>query len=93
MKIEVSDKEVRVTLFGRTAVCTYDGLIKEFKRANESERKRLAINNFDTLVMPLIPLPDSKIYHIQEKQSAEWDDEAQKELEEIQGADPYLPLY
>lgn len=93
MKIEVLDKEVKVTLFGRTAGCTYEGLVEEFKQANESERKRLAINNFDTRVMPLIPLLESKIYRIPEKQSPEWDDEAQKELEEIQGADPYLPLY
>ena len=94
MRIEISDKEVKVTLFGRTAICTYDKLVEEFKRADESERKRMAINNFDTYVMPLIPLPESKPYHIPEKQSSVWwDDEAQKELEEIQGADPYLPLY
>lgn len=93
MKIEISDKKVKVTLFGRTAICTYDKLVEEFKQADESKRKRMAINHFDTYVMPLIPLPESKSYHILEKQSPEWDDEAQKELEEIQGADPYLPLY
>ena len=65
-----------------------------FKNANEREKKRLAIVHFyESYFKDITPKKKEKPYIPSTKESIEWDDEAQQELEDIQGADPYLMLY
>ena len=94
MKIEVSDIKVTITMCGKTHESDFEDLVKMFKYADDNERKRLAIMHFyGSYFKDITPIKKEKSYIPQPKQSIEWDDEVQQELEDIQGADPYLMLY
>ena len=94
MEIKVSDTKVTITMCGKTHESDFKDLVEMFKRADKNERKRLAIIHFDgSCFKDITPRKKEKSYIPPLKQSIEWDDEAQQELEDIQGADPYLMLY
>lgn len=94
MKIEVSDIKVTITMWGKTHESDFEDLVEMFKCADENERKRLAIIHFyGSYFKDITPRKKGKPYTPSLKQSVEWDYEAQQELENIQGADPYLMLY
>lgn len=94
MKIGISDKKVIITMWGKTHESDFKDLVEMFKCANENERKRLAIKHFyESYFKDITPGKKEKPYIPLLKQSVEWDDEAQQELEDIQGADPYLMFY
>lgn len=94
MEIEVSDTKVVITMWGKTHESDFEPLVKMFKRADKRERKKLAITHFyGSYFKDITPRKKEKPYIPPLKQSVEWDYEAQQELEDIQGADPYLMLY
>lgn len=95
MKIEVSDTKVTITMWGKTHESDFEDLIEMLKHADENERKRLAIIHFyGSYFKDITPRKKEKPYIPTRNQPIiEWDDEAQEELEEIQGADPYLMFY
>ena len=83
MEVEVLNNKVVITMWGKTHESDFEPLVEMFKNADDNERKRLAIIHFD----------GSCFKDITARKTIEWDDEAQEELEDIQGADPYLMLY
>ena len=94
MKIKVSDTKVVITMWGKTHESDFEDLVEMFKQADEDERKKIAIIHFyGSYFKDITPRKKEKPYIPPLKQSAEWDYEAQQELEDIQGADPYLMLY
>ena len=94
MEIKVLDTKVVITIWGETHESDFEYLVEIFKRADENERKRLAIIHFHgSYFKDITPRKKEKPYIPPTKQSVEWDYEAQQELEDIQGADPYLMLY
>ena len=94
MEIKVLDTKVVITMWGKTHESDFEPLVKMFKNANENKRKRLAIIHFNgSYFKDITPRKKEKPYIPPTKQSAEWDDEAQEELEDIQGADPYFMFY
>jgi hypothetical protein len=93
MKIKVSDTKVVITMCGKTHESDFEDLVEMFKQADENERKRLAIIHFYGSYFKDITPRERKPYNPPTKQSVEWDYEAQQELEDIQGTDPYLMLY
>lgn len=94
MKVEVSDIKVAITIWGKTHESDFEDLVEMFKQADENERKRLAIIHFDgNYFKDITSRKKEKLYIPPLKQSVEWDYKAQQELEDIQGADPYLMLY
>ena len=94
MEVNVLDNKVVITLWGKTHESDFRPLVKRFKNADEKERKRLAIVHFyGSYFKDITPKKKEKPYIPPTKQSMEWDYEAQQELEDIQGADPYLMFY
>ena len=94
MKIEVSDIKVTITMWGKTHESDFEELVEMFKNADENERKRLAIIHFyGSYFKDITSRKKEKTYIPSLKEPIEWDDEAQQELEDIQGADPYLMFY
>ena len=94
MEIDVSNTKVTITMWGKTNESNFEDLVEMFKYADENERKRLAIIHFyGSYFKDITPRKKEKSYILPLKQSIEWDDKAQQELEDIQGADPYLMFY
>lgn len=93
MKIEVNNNEIRVTWLGVTKVCTFDDVVQEFNSLSQTEQKRQVINLWDGTLFRRISPYKTCSYFPCIHQSQEWNEQAQNELEFIQGADPYLPLY
>jgi len=94
MDIEVLDNKVVITMWGKTHESDFEPLVKEFKNADEEEKKVLAIIHFyGSYFKDITPKKKEKSYIPSIQKTIEWDDEAQQELEDIQGADPYLMLY
>lgn len=94
MKITISDNKVTVQWFGKTGVCTFDELVERFKNAsNENERRRLAIIFFGTTLMPVTPTKEKKIHTHSNRYNPEWDEQAQEDLDDILGPDPYTMFY
>lgn len=93
MKITISDNKVTVQWFGKTGVCTYDELVEKFKNASENEKRRLAITFFGTTLMPVTPTKEKKIHTHPKRYNPEWDEQAQEDLDDILGPDPYTMFY
>lgn len=94
MEIKVSDTKVVITMWGKTHESDFKDLVEMFKCADEREKKRLAIVHFyGSYFKDITPKKKEKPYIPSTKEPIEWDDEAQQELEDIQGADTYLMLY
>ena len=92
MKIDVLDNKVVITIRGETRETDFEDLVEMFKNSSDDDKRRLAINQFYGSCFKLVSSEKEKTYPIN-KQSPEWDYEVQCELEDIQGTDPYLPLY
>lgn len=94
MKIEVSDIKVTITMRGKTHESVFEDLVKMFKQADMNERKRLAIVHFyGSYFKDITPKKKEKPYIPSTKEPIEWDDEAQEQLDDILGADPYTMFY
>ena len=94
MEVEVLNNKVVITMWGKTHESDFEPLVEMFKNADDNERKRLAIIHFDgSCFKDITARKKEKPYIPSTKEPIEWDDEAQEELEDIQGADPYLMLY
>jgi len=94
MKIQVFANKVTISLLGKTRECDFEDLVEIFRKANEEERRRLAIIHFgESYFKDITPQIMCKPQVISERQSAEWDYEAQEELDNILGSDPYTMLY
>ena len=93
MKIIISDDKVIVQWFGKTGVCTFDELVEKFKNApNENEKRKLAITFFNTKLMPVTSTKE-KIHTHSKRYNPEWDEQAQEDLDDILGSDPYTMFY
>jgi hypothetical protein len=94
MKIEVLDNKVVITMWGITHESDFEPLVKMFKNADDNKRKRLAITHFDgSYFKDITPKKKRKPYIPSTKEPIEWDDEAQEQLDNILGADPYTMFY
>lgn len=94
MKIQVFANKVIISLLGKTRECDFEDLVEIFRKANEEERRRLAIIHFgERYFKDMTPQIMRKPQVISERQSVEWDYEAQEELDNILGSDPYTMLY
>ena len=93
MKIEVTDDKVKITMFGVAKECVFGELVEQFKKANDLERRKLAVIHFDSIVFKTINKPHDKSSYRPNKKNLYWDDEAQNELDDILGADPYTMIY
>lgn len=105
MEVIVSDKEVKIKIFGETLVSDYSTIVRMFKEAkNDRERRRLAINHCDGSYFKVIseeePKTSKKLstmdvlegcMHSARKLS--YDYELEDEIDSFLGADPYTPLY
>jgi len=94
MEIEVLDNKVVITLWGKTHESDFEPLVKRFKNSDEREKKRLAIVHFyASYFKDITPKKKEKPYIPSTKEPIEWDDEAQEQLDDILGADPYTMFY
>lgn len=94
MEIEVLDNKVVITLWGSTHESDFEPLVEKFKKADEKEKKRLAIVHFyASYFKDITPKKKEKPYIPSTKEPIEWDDEAQEQLDDILGADPYTMFY
>ena len=91
MRIKVLDDKVIITIWGKTHESGFEPLVKMFKNADEREKKRLAIVHFYGSYFKDIT-PKKKVKP-SIKEPIEWDDEAQEQLDDILGADPYTMFY
>lgn len=92
MEIKVSDTKVVITMWDKIHESDFEPLVKMFKNAGEEEKKRLAIVHFYGSYFKDIT-PKKKPYIPSTKEPIEWDDEAQEQLDDILGADPYTMFY
>ena len=94
MEIKVSDTKVVITMWGKTHESDFKDLVEMFKCADEREKKRLAIVHFyGSYFKDITPKKKEKAYIPSTKEQIEWDDEAQEQLDDILGADPYTMFY
>lgn len=94
MEIEVLNNKVIITIWGKTHESDFEPLVKKFKYADENERKKLAIVHFyGSYFKDITSKKKEKTYISSIKKPIEWDDEAQQELDDILGADPYTMFY
>ena len=102
MKIEVNENSVVVSWMGTTKICDFDELVAQFKEADEFGRKRLAINHFNGEVFKTLHTDEPKVkslssldvlegcVHVRKRMS---DPDMEREIDDLLGADPYMPLY
>lgn len=104
MEVIVSDKEVKIKIFGETLVSDFEDIVSMFKEAkDDKERKRLAINHCDGSYFKVVS-EESKTskelstmdvlegcMHSARKCSYDYD--LEDEIDSLLGADPYIPLY
>ena len=94
MKIEVLDNKVVITIWGKTHESDFEPLVEMFKNADEEKKKRLAVVHFyGSYFKDITPKKKEKTYIPSTKEQIEWDDEAQEQLDDILGADPYTMFY
>lgn len=94
MKIQVFDNKVTISWLGKIRECDFEDLVEIFRKANEEERRRLAVIHFgEKYFKDTTPQIIYKPQVISERQSAEWDYEAEEELDNILGSDPYTMFY
>ena len=104
MKVEVSDKEVKITMGNEVLVSHFEGIIKEFKDAKDDrERRRLAVNHCIGSYFKRIsvePSVEKKLNTMdvlggcmQSARKFYVDDYLENEIDELLGPDPYTPLY
>ena len=106
MEVIVSDKEVKIRIFGETLVSDYCTIVRLFKEAkNDRERRRLAINHCDGSYFKVVseeeePKTSEKLstmdvlegcMHSARKCSYDYD--LEDEIDNLLGADLYTPLY
>lgn len=108
MKIEVTDKEVRITWQGVTRICNCEELVEQFKEAKPREydlnRKMLAVKFWDSSLFKTISKPEPKPQRrlstldileacVRETNYRPHDPYIEEQIDDLLGADPYTPLY
>ncbi len=98
MKIQVSDNKIVISWIEKIRECNFPDLVEIFKKADEKERRRLAVIHFgEKYFEDITPQIKRKPQVVSERQSSEldyyWDDSAQEELDNILGSDPYTMFY
>lgn len=94
MKIQVFANKVAISWLGKIRECDFEDLVEIFRKANEEERRRLAVIHFgEKYFKDTTPQLMCRPQVISEGQSAEWDYEEQEELDNLLGPDPYTMLY
>ncbi len=94
MKIQVFDNKVTISWLGKIRECDFEDLVEIFRKADEEERRRLAVIHFgEKYFKDTTPQIICKPKTISERQSAEWDYESEEELDDILGPDPYTMFY
>lgn len=105
MEVIVSDKEVKIKIFGKILVSDFEDIVSIFKEAKDNkERKRLAIIHCDGSYFKVVSEENSKTAkklstldvlegcaHSARKRSYDYD--LEDEIDNLLGADPYTPLY
>lgn len=105
MEVIVSDKEVKIKMFGETLISNFDDIVNIFKEAkDDKERKRLAIIHCDGTYFKVISKEEPKTSkhlstldvlegcaHSTRKCSYDYD--LEDEIDSLLGPDPYTPLY
>lgn len=105
MEVIVSDKEVKIKIFGETLVSDYEYIVSMFKEAKDDrERRQMAINHcggsYFKVASEEEPKPSKKLstmdvlegcMHSARKCSYNYD--LEDEINNLLGADPYIPLY
>lgn len=105
MEVIVSDKEVKIKIFGETLVSDYNTIVRMFKEAKDDrERKRLAIIHCDGSYFKVVseeePKTSKKLSTLDvlegcmhSARKCSYDYELEDEIDSLLGADPYTPLY
>lgn len=105
MEVIVSDKEVKIRIFGKILVSDFEDIVSMFKEAKDDrERRRMAINHcvgsYFKVVSEEEPKTSKKLstldmlegcMHSAGKCSYDYD--LEDEIDNLLGADPYTPLY
>ena len=105
MEVIVSDKEVKIKIFGETLVSDFEDIVSLFKEAkDDKERRRMAINHCAGSYFKVVSEEDPKTskklstldilegcMHSARKCSYNYD--LEDEIDSLLGADPYTPLY
>lgn len=94
MKIQVFANKVTISWLGKIRECDFEDLVEIFRKANEEERRRLAVIHFgEKYFKDTTPQIICKSQVISERQSVEFDYEAEEDLDNILGSDPYTMFY
>lgn len=105
MEVIVSDKEVKIKIFGETLVSDYKDIVSMFKEAkNDRERKRMAINHCDGSYFKVVseekPKTATKLSTMdalegcmRSARKCSYNYDLEDEIDNLLGADPYTPLY
>lgn len=102
IKVNISDNEVSFTFCGDTYISHNENIIRRFKECNnDRERSSLAINlsvdssfdiisnkNQNTKTLSTLNVLEGCAHTIRKLSSYDYD-----ELDDLLGADPYIPLY
>lgn len=107
MKIEITDKEIKVTWLGETRVCVFHELAERIRNAPvspfDNARKRIIINFWDSGFFKRVdvqkPKQQRKVSTLDvlegcARQVSKFSDyDFGEDIDDLLGADPYLPLY
>lgn len=105
MEVIVSDKEVKIKIFGETLVSDFGYIVNVFKEAkNDQERKRLAINHCAGSYFKVVSEEKPKISKklstidmlegcVHSARKCSYDYDLEDEIDSLLGTDPYTPLY
>lgn len=105
MEVIVSDKEVKIKIFGKTLVSDFEDVVSLFKEAkDDGERRRLAINHcigsYFKVVSEEEPKTSKKLSTldalegcVHSARKCSYDYDLEDEIDSLLGADPYTPLY
>lgn len=105
MEVIVSDKEVKIKMFGETLVSDFEDIVSIFKEAKDDrERKRLAIIYSDCSCFKVVseekPKASKKLSTldvlegcVHSARKCSYDYDLEDEIDNLLGPDPYTPLY
>jgi hypothetical protein len=105
MEVIVSDKEVKIKIFGETLISNFDDIVNIFKEAkDDKERKRLAIIHYDGSYFNVVSKEEPKTSRklstldvlegcVHSARKCSYDYNLEDEIDGLLGPDPYIPLY